>query len=170
MCRSTCCCPCLPVADRFLAPLPAALQAPASRQLTHCVFLSYKTLAHTTPACRMWLDGARAVRRRRRAVPACAQAGLLRPATARHRLPAVLMPALFPIPHPLQREVYNPKAEARLQYGGGGPRVAQAGITLHRKHEMPSGVYTTGAAGPRVLASLCLFRHRSGCPAPLPPP
>lgn len=40
----------------------------------------------------------------------------------------------------VQREVYNPKAEARLQpSGGGGPRVAQAGITLHRKHELPSG-------------------------------
>jgi hypothetical protein len=41
----------------------------------------------------------------------------------------------------LQREVYNPKAEARLQQGGGsgGARVAQAGIALHRKHEVPSG-------------------------------
>jgi hypothetical protein len=37
--------------------------------------------------------------------------------------------------------VYNPKAEARLQHGvgSGGARVAQAGITLHRKHEVPSG-------------------------------
>lgn len=54
--------------------------------------------------------------------------------------------------HPLvslQREVYNPKAEARLQFSaaGAGPRVAQAGITLHRKHELPSGVYTTGGHG-----------------------
>ncbi|KAL4436738.1 hypothetical protein ABPG75_003877 [Micractinium tetrahymenae] len=87
-------------------PNPAA---PPARQLTHCVFLAYKTLANTAPSCRVWLDGARA------------------------------------------REVYNPKAEARLQVSAvpGAPRVAQAGVTLHRKHEQPSGVYTTGGhAGP----------------------
>lgn len=47
-----------------------------------------------------------------------------------------------PNPHPArQREVFNPKAQARLQPGAapGAPRVAQAGITLHRKHEQPSG-------------------------------
>jgi hypothetical protein len=50
--------------------------------------------------------------------------------------------------------VYNPKAEARLQASAGsGPRVAQAGITLHRKHELPAGVYTTGG-------------HQPGAPTP----
>lgn len=39
-------------------PNPAA---PPARQLTHCVFLAYKTLANTAPSCRVWLDGARAV-------------------------------------------------------------------------------------------------------------
>jgi hypothetical protein len=81
------------VSHRF--PSPAA---PPASQLTHCVFLAYKNLASTAPACRLWLDGARA------------------------------------------REVFNPKAEARLQrWTGGGPRCAQAGVTLHRKHEQPSG-------------------------------
>ena len=42
--------------------------------------------------------------------------------------------------------MYNPKAEARLQFHPtpGVPRVAQAAVTLHRKHEQPSGVYVTG--------------------------
>ena len=34
---------------------------PPQRQLTHCVFLAFKTLANTAPSCRVWLDGARAV-------------------------------------------------------------------------------------------------------------
>ena len=40
---------------------PQLVQAPASRQLTHCVFLAYKNLAAAAPSCRVWLDGARAV-------------------------------------------------------------------------------------------------------------
>jgi hypothetical protein len=44
------------VSHRF--PSPAA---PPASQLTHCVFLAYKNLASTAPACRLWLDGARAV-------------------------------------------------------------------------------------------------------------
>ncbi|KAI3426006.1 hypothetical protein D9Q98_007974 [Chlorella vulgaris] len=95
------------ISHRFPNP-----RAPRNSQLTHCVFLAYKTLANTAPSCRVWLDGARA------------------------------------------REVYNPKAEARLQATvGSGPRVAQAGITLHRKHELPAGVYTTGG-------------HQPGAPTP----
>lgn len=54
--RSTCLTP----ADTLACPA-AALQAPPARQLTHCVFLAYKTLASTAPSCRVWLDGARAV-------------------------------------------------------------------------------------------------------------
>lgn len=90
-------------------------------------------------------------------------------------------------PPSLQREVFHQKAQARLQYGvggGGAPAIAQAGVTLHRKHELPSGLYTTGghSAGSavggapqvraRLWATLCWAlqwrQPRSGrcaCPA-----
>jgi hypothetical protein len=44
------------ISHRFPNP-----RAPRNSQLTHCVFLAYKTLANTAPSCRVWLDGARAV-------------------------------------------------------------------------------------------------------------
>jgi hypothetical protein len=136
-------------------------QAPPARQLTHCVFLAYKSLGATAPSCRVWLDGARAVSRTAGPVPqlhpfarctlamvACVTRLLvcsrLWSCPVRHWLPNS--------PH-AQREVYNPKAEARLQAAaGGGRHPAQAGITLHRKHEQPAGEGRGAAAGQACCA------------------
>lgn len=107
-------------------------QAPSNRQLTHCVFLAYKSLASTAPSCRVWLDGARAV-------SACALLLLVPGSAAAARVPdaALRQPAISrvdrcpssPASFQLQREVYNPKAEARLLYGPqpGLTRIAQVG-------------------------------------------
>ncbi|GAB4823109.1 hypothetical protein N2152v2_010155 [Parachlorella kessleri] len=75
--------------------------APPARQVTHLVFLAYKSTANTVPACRVWLDGARSA------------------------------------------EVYNPKAIARIHAQG----PAQLGISLHRKHDAPTGAFYTGGVG-----------------------
>jgi hypothetical protein len=110
-------------------------KAPPARQLTHCVFLAYKTLASTAPSCRVWLDGARA------------------------------------------REVYNPKAEARLQsYATSGPRIAQVRriavfkgsicscgwkATMYHRHQADCTV-AHGTCIPKTI-SVCRPTARSRC-------
>lgn len=74
------------VCHRF--PYP---HAPPAQQLTHVVFLAYKSDTNTTPACRAWLDGAKAVS----ACGPCELGGIpalgLLPSSAWQRRPAMML-------------------------------------------------------------------------------
>ena len=54
----------------------------------------------------------------------------------------------------VQAEVYNPKAIARIHAQG----PAQLGISLHRKHDAPTGAFYTGGVGEGYMIYLRLVR------------
>lgn len=215
--------PCHPAITNGDTPAPI-LQAPPARQLTHCVFLAYKTLASTAPSCRVWLDGARAVSGAdhgwvagwvgalsvwpvvRQALPTTVYAercrhGLLmqsrntslclslpcsercttlrqrrgcsRTLEGAHALRRYLrgggpfehsgIGILVAAAQRLLCRLWNPIAAGACMCSTRWPcshlRTLQAGITLHRKHELPSGVYTTGTQQTQAGCVLSMSVH-----------